>query len=137
MIGLPDIINHNLLYKLGNQFGSFDNSLAHLYDRESESSVRVLQSVSSSETFAGYSLPDKFANLSESNSDLGFGGGLAKLLPKSTHTEATSNSALNTIIPEYGDIANDMLHVLGNQHHYDEDDKVIPSIGMIFGRRTM
>ena len=123
MIGLLDIINHNLLYKLGNQFGSFDNSLAHLYDRESESSVRVLQSVSYSETFAGYSRPDKFSNLSESNHDLGFGGGLTKL-PLINNDRATSNSALNIIIPGYGDMPNDMLYVLGNQHHYDEDDAV-------------
>jgi len=129
IIGLPDIIKHNLLFKLHNQFGSFDNNLAHHHDRENGSSLRVLQSVSSSETFTGYSLPDKFANLSESNSDSGFGGGLTKFQPTSTHSEATSNSALNTIIPRYGDMPDDMiinkLHVLGNQHHYDEDDEVI------------
>jgi len=51
IIGLPDFIKHNLLYKLRNQFGSFVNTLAHLYDRDNESSLRVLQSVSSSETF--------------------------------------------------------------------------------------
>ena len=88
----------------------------------------MLKSVSSSETLTGYSQPDKFSNLSDSNHDLGFGGGLAKL-PLINNDRATSNSALNMITPEYGDMSYNMiideLHVLGNQHHYDEDDEVI------------
>ena len=69
---------------------------------------------------------DQISFRTESSSDSGFGGGLAKL-PLINNDRATSNSALNTIIPGYGDMPNDMLHVLGNQHHYDEDDEVIQS----------
>ena len=83
IIGLPDIIKHDLLDKLASQFT----------DRKIKTNKRELKSVSVGEDFDAYSESDKFANLPSKRGIASVEGGLKSSTSCCSHTRIPFNSA--------------------------------------------